>query len=478
MCVLAFMAALVVHPSQAQSAELGVVGDITWGQSRADVDREVELMRAAGVRWIRASVNWRWLEADQKGTIDTGLLAQYDYAIDRARQAGLQVLMPVQDGVPYWASSDPNKRIENGSRRWDQVRPPSDMGDFGDFVRFVVDRYSDRGVHAYEIWNEPNIRWFWSPQPDAGGFVKMLRAGSSAVRAADPTATVVLGGLSKSDFEYLEDVYAAGGKDLFDAVGVHPYTYGVDPEVSWMGTNSGEDPHRLSYNSFPALKEVRATMEAHGDAHKKVWITEFGYSTTSADGGVSEARQAEFLVKSLRQVERLPWVHSLFVYQARDTPFNNTDTYEGRFGLMTTDWKPKPAYGALRAYTGGRPASPPPSVNAPSVVTRPGKGNKGKGRRRKPRISVRRSRGRLSINGRVPRALRSGARVRLVLQRYSPRTHRWHQRRVLAKLTGSRYSHHWRAGKLRHGRWRVRAEVLRPLAPVSRSPFRRFRMRL
>ena len=42
-------------------------------------------------------------------------------------------------------------------------------------------------------------------------------------------STVLLGGLSKSDFAYLEAVYRAGGGDYFDAVAVQPYTYGVDP---------------------------------------------------------------------------------------------------------------------------------------------------------------------------------------------------------------------------------------------------------
>ncbi len=54
----------------APAAEVGVVADVTWGQPRVDVDREIALLRAAGVRWIRANVNWAGLEPDGKGVVN------------------------------------------------------------------------------------------------------------------------------------------------------------------------------------------------------------------------------------------------------------------------------------------------------------------------------------------------------------------------------------------------------------------------
>lgn len=349
---LAALVAALALAQPAQAAEVGVVGDITWGQPRADVDREIELLRAAGVQWIRANVNWAGLEPDQKGKINTWLLAEYDYAIDKARAAGIEVLMPISDGVPYWASADPAKYVDgSGKRRYQVTYRPANASDYGDIVRFVVERYSARGVHAYQIWNEPNHGRFWPSGPKASEYVPMLRAGYEAVKAVDPGATVVLGGLSKSDFYYLEDVYRAGGGPYFDAVAVHPYTYGVDPTVAWNGVHSWEDKKRISINAFPAIQEIKRSMDAFGDAHKKVWLTEFGYSTTTGDGGVSPQTQAEFLTKAYRYVERFPWVETLFWYAARNSPFyDDADTYEGRFGLTATDFTPKPSYAALRAY--------------------------------------------------------------------------------------------------------------------------------
>jgi hypothetical protein len=351
--------AFLVLASPSQAAEVGVVADVTWGQPRADVDREIELLRQAGVRWIRANVNWAGLEPDRKGEINQWLLAEYDYAIDRAHEAGLQVLMPIADGVPYWASSDPARYVDGGGTpRWEVNYRPQRMSDYGDFVRFAVGHFAPKGVHTYMIWNEPNHPRFWPSGPDASAYVPMLRAGYNAVKAASPEATVLLGGLSKSDFAYLEGVYRAGGGDYFDAVAVQPYTYGVDPTDSWNGVHDWEDPDRISVNAFPAIQEVRRSMVAFGDEEKSVWLTEFGYSTTTQDGGVSAATQAEFLTKAYRYVERFPWVKALFWYSARNSPFyEDRDEYEARFGLATTGWSLKQSYWALRAYALDLPAT-------------------------------------------------------------------------------------------------------------------------
>jgi hypothetical protein len=335
-----------------------VVASITWGESRADVDRDVAMLQAAGARYIRTNVNWSALEPDGKGTISSSTLGEYDYAIDRARAAGIKIIMPVADGVPYWASADPAKYIDAaGVRRWDKFYPPANYADYGDIVRFVVSHFAGRGVHVYEMWNEPNLAYFWSSGPDAAEYVKMLKAGYTAAKTADPSSTVLLGGLSGNDFEYLDQVYRAGGGPYFDAAAVHPYTYGVDPTVAWKGANADEDHERISKYAFPGLKEIRRTMEAHGDSAKGVWITEFGYSTTASDGGVSEETQAAYLTKAYKYVERFPWVKTMLWYSARNTPWNaDADDYESRFGLATTDWRPKPSYEAFKAYAASAPS--------------------------------------------------------------------------------------------------------------------------
>ena len=93
------------------------------------------------------------------------------------------------------------------------------------------------GVHAFEIWNEPNTT-FWAPRPDPGVYTKLLRSASRAIHRADRRATVVSGGLAAqgptldwvaddgtgmSPLHFLQAMYAHGAHGAFDALGFHPY---------------------------------------------------------------------------------------------------------------------------------------------------------------------------------------------------------------------------------------------------------------
>jgi len=198
LAAMAFVMFLMLSGS-AQAAEVGVNSDITWDLPHDQVDRSVALMKQSGVRWIRVNANWSAVETNGKGVINQGVIADYDYAVKAATAAGLQVLMPMADGVPYWASADPHKSQGN----WNISYRPRSMGDYADYANFIVRRYAPMGVHAYEVWNEPNLDKFWPSGPSATSFVSMLRAAYPVIKAADPKSTVVLGGLSGNDYPFL-----------------------------------------------------------------------------------------------------------------------------------------------------------------------------------------------------------------------------------------------------------------------------------
>jgi polysaccharide biosynthesis protein PslG len=363
---------LALAPS-APAAEVGVVGDLTWGQPPEAVDREVEHMRAANVRWIRLNVSWAFTMPNRKGQPDSRILAMYDYAVDRARDAGLEIVMTLEH-TPYWASADPRKRVDSsGRRRWDYNYRPRDASDYGDFVRFAVAHFVRRGVTVFQIWNEPNHAHFWPSRPRPRSYVRLLRRGYRAAKAASPDATVLLGGLSRNDYPFLDGLYRAGARRYFDAVAVHPYTGGAEPTAMWRRSRrSRKYRRRIAVNAFPAIREVRRTMVARGDRRKPIWITEFGYTTTTEPGGVSREQQAEYLTQAYRYVERFPWVRAMLWYQARNNPFfDDADEFEAQFGLMTTRFEPKPSYDAMSRYAhagpgpGPPPSEPPPPAPAP-----------------------------------------------------------------------------------------------------------------
>ena len=129
LAILATALAVAAMAAPARAAQVGTVSDLTWGIPRADVDRTVAAMRGAGIRWVRLNASWAAVEPNRKGALDANALADLDYAVQAASGAGLRVLMPLADGVPYWASADPHKSDAGGRRSWNRNWRPASFSD-------------------------------------------------------------------------------------------------------------------------------------------------------------------------------------------------------------------------------------------------------------------------------------------------------------------------------------------------------------
>lgn len=343
----------------ARASEAGLVTDLSWGATAAEQDRTVTAIRDSGAKWVRLSMQWKNMEQAVPGVYDVWWLAHVDRAVDLADAAGLNVLMMVYDAPP-WASGSSSRST------------PRNPADYAAFMRFVATRYGDK-IDAYEIWNEQNISRFWT-NPNPAEYTRLLQAAYPAVKAVDPTATVVFGGLSTSDYAFIEGAYAAGARGYFDAMAVHPYTY--------CGTGSPDEVRRnadgrITRDSFLAYREVRASMLARGD-DKPIWLTEFGWNTSTLgcdpsrgfwQGGVTEALQAAYLTRSYALFAAESYLGPAFTYNLRNNYWeHDADSAEARYGLMRTDFSPKPAFDAFRAVAGLAPApGPVPPPPAPPV---------------------------------------------------------------------------------------------------------------
>lgn len=425
--VLGVLACASAGPAPARAAEVGLVSDLTWSIPRDQVDKSVALMKGAGAKWTRLNVNWSAVERDGKGVINRGVMDEYDYAVKAARGAGIEVLMPMADGVPYWASADPQRRRDASGTHYNVRYRPRSFSDYADFAKFIARHFAPLGVHAYEVWNEPNLKQFWPSGPNPAAFAEMLRAAYPAIKSADPSATVVSGGLSQNDYDFLRGVYNAGGRPYFDVAGVHPYTSN-DPDKCW--NEPGSD--RKSPWSFCGLEEMHATMAAHGDGDKPLWATEFGWSTYTK--GVSQAAQSTYLLKGYKKLESYPWVEKAFWYGFRNVYYLHDDpsNWDAQLGLVRSNYTPKPAFFAYKSYaaTHGSAARyrPQPSVRVATWLTL---------RRATARATAAsyRTRSRFLARGRVAA---SGGRVILVIRRWSPSRHRWIRGGEMVRRVGSR----------------------------------------
>lgn len=215
--------------------------------------------------------------------------------------------------------------------------PPNDPDAFAAYAANLARRYPQ--IQAWEVWNEPNNSFFWRPAVEAEDYVELLAKTYRAVKAANPLAMVILGGLSPGNNEsspdtvpaadFLSLLYQSGGGRFFDAVGYHGYGEGAPS--TWLPA---------------ALLGIRYVMDANGDLAKPVWITEIGYYTQGL-GAVTEQVQAEYLqdarsfLRRSRDVERMYW------YTLRDA--NGSADPEYNYGLFRANGTPKPAVQAFGA---------------------------------------------------------------------------------------------------------------------------------
>jgi hypothetical protein len=283
------------------------------------LDEALDQAQQAGVTTISAGVTW-WFVTQRGGPFDYDW-GQVDRLVAAAGQRGLAVRLQLS-GTPDSVHPDLAGTVDDLQQRiWYPPRTGPELDAWSRFVTDTVTRYRGQ-VTSYEMWNEPNIRDFWKPDPDPAEYATLLERSYRAAKAADPAAQVVFGGISRNDVGYLQAYYRAAGPDAaahnwwFDLLDVHPYTDGRSPDdTAPDATTSGR--YGLVDQSYAGLRLMKAAMDRQeGDSGKEVLVGEFGYSTTGVDfaTAVDDRTRAYFLTRAVAIADRLSWVAGLSWY--------------------------------------------------------------------------------------------------------------------------------------------------------------------
>ncbi len=340
---LAFMAA----PSASDAAQKGLSVDLTWASSPGEQSATEPLIAESGSKWVRMTLNWSDAEPNP-GEYNPWWIAQYDKAVALAQQAGEKIIFVVGSS-PSWASGSSNTETA-----------PRNPADYATFIHYVASRYAGR-VSAWEIWNEENTTRFWSTGPNAAQYVLLLKAAYPAVKSADPNAQVLFGGTSLNDYNFISEAYAAGAKGSFDVMAVHPYSCRAPGSIVREGNGN------IIRDSFLGYRTVHNVMVANGD-EKPIWFTEMGWSSsTGGSCSFGQATQAAYLTEAYRLTDQDPYVQVACWYNLRNDYWSHDEnSVEAQYGLLNTDFSPKPAYAAFKAYVPGSGASGSSGGSTPS----------------------------------------------------------------------------------------------------------------
>ena len=314
-------------------------------QMYGPLNENTGLVQAAevGADWIRwGSIAWGAVEPED--TIpDNYRWGSYDESILNATRAGLNLIVTICCN-PSWAATYANGPI-------DKV----DIGEFVEFVGTLVERYDGDGyrdapgspkVNYWEFYNEPDggselrARYgqsYWGHFGDK--YAEMLKAVYPVIKAANPDAKVVIGGLAYDWFEdqggpfvreFLDDVLRAGGGDYFDIMNFHYYA----PFAPYWDAYGPGLVGKANY--------LRNKLAEYG-IEKPIICTETGWHSNNNEPFPSSPQmQAEYVVKTFAQgiAARLPIVIWFMMVDLKTYPWRN--------GLITEELTPKPAYYAYQ----------------------------------------------------------------------------------------------------------------------------------
>lgn len=280
LAVLLWAPAGAARTPPAPRSFFGVMADGPIDNGSVPFSGQTAAMRRSNVGSVRIGVYWSDMqpyaapelvpeaEASRYRTID-GVPTDFtvlDARVAAAATAGLD-LMPVVVRTPTWARKEPT---QVGS-------PPTDNALYARFLQALIARYGPRGtlwserpqlpkrpLRRWQVWNEPELVKYFSPARDEDGwaapYVQLLQTAATAIRAADPGATVVAAGVTGRTWTDLHKIYAAGGRRWFDVAAIHPFSARVD-------------------NVVKIVELTRSEMRRSGDAKKPLVLTEVSWSS-------------------------------------------------------------------------------------------------------------------------------------------------------------------------------------------------------
>lgn len=295
-----------------------------------------------GIKVVRRDLSWHLVE--RNGSYDFSAFDKWTTAL---KDRGMSVVWVLDYGHPEHGGGAPVSIAQRAA--------------FSRYASAAASHYRGKNVFAYEVWNEPNYAHYWpNPSPEAYGL--LFKDAASAVKASDPAARVVTGGVtvdSIRQLDFISGVASSGHVYQADAVAVHPYRK--------------RKPETFAADLYP----INQVLKSAG-VIKPVWVSEWGYSSAgffdlatygSAKGGGAKRRQAVLTLRMvLTQIGAN--VPLMTVYDLIDDGDSETDR-EHNFGLLAANLQDNPAMTSLRTlnantagltYTGPL-SNVPPGLN-------------------------------------------------------------------------------------------------------------------
>jgi len=328
----------------------------------ADADlsaQDFAVIAQSGAEQTRLDQELRWSDVEAvQGQYDWNALADLETQMQAASANNLPAIVTIASS-PAWAvpSGDCGPVLGDA------------LPSFAAFMQNVVQRYSipPYNIHTWELWNEPDVdgsAGCWGISGDYysgyGGvyYAAMLQAAYPVIKAADPNATVLVGGLrlecdpdnapgtrdcTMADF--FEGILAGGGGPYFDGVSFHaPDGFNIYP-TNWDLAYAYADPGwHAAWNTTGPVVQIKAAfirnlLEQYGAGNKLLLNSQTAIPCASCTGFPEyENAKTAYVVQSFAAA------------QASSVNANIWHTWSGwqNTGLVDSSGAPLPALQAFQ----------------------------------------------------------------------------------------------------------------------------------
>lgn len=314
------------HPSRFGFSGIGYFYD-TYGLST------LNLWRESGARWVRGTCSWHDVQYFNSDIINGNFRwEQNDALVQRYYQMGIKIL-PVLGfnlQVDEQKLSSPAKFCLTMPDLTPRIYEPffgRKISYWENYVFRVVSRYGSSAnglgegygqnkIKYWEVWNEEDQNFWWDScdggrvKPDPKQYSQLLKATYDVIKKADPTAVVLLGGLSdwapeaennplklnQKTRNFLKGIYDEGAFAKFDILAIHPYRV------------IEQDANNLTVYWSDLVGFLRQ-LESSYD--RPIWITEIGVNHNY----FSEKEETRKIEQVYNQISSLPLSGKVFWYK-------------------------------------------------------------------------------------------------------------------------------------------------------------------
>jgi polysaccharide biosynthesis protein PslG len=288
------------------------------GRSIHDPPAATAAIGGLGVKSERLDAPWASIEV-ARGRYE--IPAWLETAVDSAREHGIEPLLILEYGHPLYDTDKPRSE-------------PAIAG-FAAYAAFVVKHFAGR-VRLFDLWNEWDAHTGRTTPGSADDYVALARRVYPALKAANPDAVVLSGGITSFGLSqgFMERFVELGGMAFVDGLSLHPYNF---------DRQSGNTPEA----ALAEVDRVYALVARAGRA-PPIYVTELGYPTFTGRGGVAEDTAAAYLARFVLLASSRPYVAGVWWYCLRDQGTDRANK-EHNFGVLDSALHAKPAADALRA---------------------------------------------------------------------------------------------------------------------------------